>query len=135
MKTLWPRQARLCTASTERMKLRYRNARKCVPSACVQQQHMAEWSVAEPGFFFIYIIVKLQLGFNPVAVVQQYNRQVTQITHKVQTQYKNTINYTTTANINNTSSYNKNYNKYNKTNLLNHQFSLHFTLLHPLHFI
>jgi hypothetical protein len=34
-----------------------------------------------------------------VAVVQQYNRQVTHITHKAQTQYKNTtINDTTTAN-------------------------------------
>jgi hypothetical protein len=33
-------------------------------------------------FIYIYIFVRLQLGFNPVAVVQQYNRQVTQITHK-----------------------------------------------------
>jgi hypothetical protein len=30
-------------------------------------------------------LVKLQLGFNPVAVVQQYNRQVTHITHKQST--------------------------------------------------
>jgi hypothetical protein len=45
---------------------------------------------------YIYLYVKLQLGFNPVAVVQQYNRQVT---HFTQTQYKNTtINDTTTAN-------------------------------------
>jgi hypothetical protein len=29
-----------------------------------------------------YIFVELQLGFNPVAVVQQYSRQVTHITHK-----------------------------------------------------
>jgi hypothetical protein len=45
--------------------------------------------------------VKLQLGFSPVAVVQQYNRQVTQITHKqsTNTKHKNTtINDTTTAN-------------------------------------
>jgi hypothetical protein len=42
-------------------------------------------------YIYIYIFVKLQLGFNPVAVVQQYNRQVTHITHtnKAQTQYKN----------------------------------------------
>jgi hypothetical protein len=33
----------------------------------------------------LYIYVKLQLGFNPVAVVQQYNRQVTHITHKQNT--------------------------------------------------
>jgi hypothetical protein len=32
-----------------------------------------------------YIYVKLQLGFNPVAVVQQYNRQVTQNTHRQST--------------------------------------------------
>jgi hypothetical protein len=32
-----------------------------------------------------HIFVKLQLGFNPVAVAQQYNRQVTQITHKQST--------------------------------------------------
>jgi hypothetical protein len=49
---------------------------------------------------YIYIFVKLQLGFNPVAVVQQYNRQVTHITHKQRkSQYKNTtINDTTTTN-------------------------------------
>jgi hypothetical protein len=29
----------------------------------------------------IYIFVKLQLGFSPVAVVQQQNRQATHITH------------------------------------------------------
>jgi hypothetical protein len=28
-------------------------------------------------YIYIYIFVKLQLGFNPVAVVQQYNKQVT----------------------------------------------------------
>jgi hypothetical protein len=33
----------------------------------------------------IYIFVKLQLGFNPVAVVRHYNRQITQITHKQST--------------------------------------------------
>jgi hypothetical protein len=33
----------------------------------------------------LYIFVKLQLGFSPVAVVQQYNRQVTHITHKQST--------------------------------------------------
>jgi hypothetical protein len=33
---------------------------------------------------YIYII-KLQLDFIPVAVVQQYNRQVTHITHKQST--------------------------------------------------
>jgi hypothetical protein len=33
----------------------------------------------------LYIFVKLQLGFNPVAVVQQHNRQVTHITHKQST--------------------------------------------------
>jgi hypothetical protein len=52
-------------------------------------------------YIYIYIYVKLQLGFSPVAVVQQYNRQVTHITHrnKAQTQHKNTtINGTTTAN-------------------------------------
>jgi hypothetical protein len=55
-------------------------------------------------YIYIYILfVKQQLGFNPVAVVQQYNRQVTDITHKestnTTTQYKNTtINDTTTAN-------------------------------------
>jgi hypothetical protein len=37
---------------------------------------------------YIYIFVKLQLGFNPVAVVQQYNRQVTHITHKQSTNTK-----------------------------------------------
>jgi hypothetical protein len=31
------------------------------------------------------IFAKLQLGFSPVAVVQQYNRQVTHITHKQNT--------------------------------------------------
>jgi hypothetical protein len=41
------------------------------------------------------IFVKLQLGFSPVAVVQQYNRQVTHITHKqstntIQKQKRNT---------------------------------------------
>jgi hypothetical protein len=48
----------------------------------------------------IYIFVKLQLGFNLVAVVQQYNRQVTHITHKQRkTQHKNTtIHDITTAN-------------------------------------
>jgi hypothetical protein len=34
---------------------------------------------------YIYIFVKLQLGFSPVAVVQQYNKQVTYITHKQST--------------------------------------------------
>jgi hypothetical protein len=49
---------------------------------------------------YIYIFVKLQLGFNQVAVVQQNNRQVTHIIHKQRTtQYKNTtINDTTTTN-------------------------------------
>jgi hypothetical protein len=58
---------------------------------------------------YIYIFVKLQLGFGPVAVVQQYNKQVTYIAHKqstntiqiqyTTTQYKNTtINDITTAN-------------------------------------
>jgi hypothetical protein len=58
---------------------------------------------------YIYIFVKLQLSFNPVSVVQQYNRQLTHISHiKAQTQYKNTtINDTTTANTHNTASYNK----------------------------
>jgi hypothetical protein len=53
-----------------------------------------------PILIYIYIFVKLQLGFNPVAVVQQYNRQVHILqTNKAQTQYKNTkINDTTTAN-------------------------------------
>jgi hypothetical protein len=53
-----------------------------------------------PVYIYIYIFVKLQLGFNPVAVVQQYNRQVTQITHKQSTNtiQNTTINDNTTAN-------------------------------------
>jgi hypothetical protein len=49
---------------------------------------------------YIYIYINLQLGFSPVAVVQQYNRQVTQITHKQSTNtiQNTTINDTTTAN-------------------------------------
>jgi hypothetical protein len=45
-----------------------------------------------------YIFVTLQLGFSPVAVVQQNNRQVTHITHNTKTQQNTTINDTTTAN-------------------------------------
>jgi uncharacterized membrane protein len=37
------------------------------------------------SFICIYIYIKLELGFSPVAVVQQYNRQVTYITHKQNT--------------------------------------------------
>jgi hypothetical protein len=40
-------------------------------------------------YIYIYVCVcvcvNLQLGFNPVAVVQQYNRQVTHITQKQST--------------------------------------------------
>jgi hypothetical protein len=35
--------------------------------------------------FYSFILVELQLSFNTVAVVQQYNRQVTHITHKQST--------------------------------------------------
>jgi hypothetical protein len=79
------------------------------------------------------MFLKLEFGFSPVAVVQQYNRQVTHITHK---HNKNTtVNDTTTAN-----TYTIHPAKTNKTkttentkkHLLNHQFSLftHFTSLH-----
>jgi hypothetical protein len=43
----------------------------------------------------VYIFVKLQLGFSPVAVVQQYNRQVTHITHKQSTNTVQKHNNTT----------------------------------------
>jgi hypothetical protein len=86
-----------------------------------------------------------------VAVVQQYNRQVTQITHKAQTQYKTTtINDTITANTYTIHPVATNTTKLQQIqqqkHLLNHQFSLHFaslrytslhfphfTLLNPLH--
>jgi hypothetical protein len=54
------------------------------------------------------------LGFNPVAVAQQNNRQVTHITHKQRTtQYKDTIinDIATTHNTSSYNKYNKNYNK------------------------
>jgi hypothetical protein len=36
-------------------------------------------------YIYIYVFVKQQLGFSWVTVVQQYNRQVTHITHKQST--------------------------------------------------
>jgi hypothetical protein len=71
-----------------------------------------------------------------VSVVQQYNRQVTHITHKQSTngvqKHNNKWHYYSwhIHNIYSYNKYNKNHNKYNNKNLRNHQFSLDFTSLH-----
>jgi hypothetical protein len=53
-------------------------------------------------FFFSTVSRQTALGFNPVAAVQQYNRQVTHNTHSTQTKHKHntktTIIDTITAN-------------------------------------
>jgi hypothetical protein len=53
------------------------------------QRHTNREKVRIYIYIYIYIFVKLQLGFSPVAVVQQYNRQVTHYTNKAQIKYKN----------------------------------------------
>jgi hypothetical protein len=54
----------------------------CKNSALIQFDDHSFYEIWTGVEVNIYIFVKLQLGFNSVAVIQQYNRQITHITHK-----------------------------------------------------